>query len=76
MILTDDMEGRCAGDSLGMMIHGQTAELHVEEVETEWTNVSPGPELKRQKLGCFPSSFTTPLRLHNCIFTFVFRSLR
>lgn len=58
-----------------MMIHGQTEESHVAEVVTEWRNVSPGPELKWQKLGCFHNSFITPLRVHNCVFTFVFHSL-
>ena len=75
VILTDDMEERCAGVSLGMMIHGQTEESHVAEVQTEWRNALAGPELKRQELGWFHSSFIAPLRFHNSIFTFVFRSL-
>lgn len=62
-------------DSLEMMIHGQTEESRVAEVEREWRDVSPGPELKWQKLGCFHNCFIAPLRFHNCIFTFVFLSL-
>ena len=34
-LFTDDMEGWCAGDSLRMMICGQTEESHVVELQTE-----------------------------------------
>lgn len=64
------------GDSLAMMIHDQSKESHVAEVETaECRNVSQGPELKWWKLGCLHSSFIAPLRFHTWVFTFVLYSL-
>lgn len=74
-LFPDDMEGRCAGDSLGMMIRGQTEESPVAEVQTEQRNSFLRPELEQQELGWFHGSFVEPLRFHNCILTFVFCSL-
>ena len=74
-LFTDDMEGRCAGDSLGMMIRGQTEESLVAKVQTEQRNSFLRPELEQQELGWFHRSFIEPLRFHSCILTFVFCSL-
>ena len=67
VILTEDMEGRCARGSVGMMIHSQTAKSHIVEVETEGRHVSPEPELERQTLGISAAPSAAPLRFHHCV---------
>lgn len=69
------MEGWCAGDSLGMMICGQTEEYHVAEVQTEQNSFQGQSWNSRNWGGFIVPSLRTPLRFHNCILTFAFCSL-
>lgn len=53
LLLTDDIEGRCAGESLGMMDSWSDCKILCSRVETQGRSVSAGPELQRQKPGVF-----------------------
>lgn len=53
VLLTDDIEGRCARDSLGMMDSWSDCKILCSRVGTQGRSVSSGPELQRQKPGVF-----------------------